>query len=95
VICRLDHEGFHPSTLTYWRRCLAGSAVPTVGRVGYGQASRPQGDTLTFGVSAGYVQEVIQAVRIGALGDAVSTVVLLGPWAGADIAIVEPAPTTT
>ena len=41
------------------------------------------------------MQEVIQAVRIGALGDAVSTVVLLGPWAGADIAIVEAAPTTT
>jgi pimeloyl-ACP methyl ester carboxylesterase len=58
-------------------------------RVGYGQASRPHGDTLTFEVSAGYLHEVIQAVRTGALGDAVRTVVLLGPSAGADVAIVE------
>jgi pimeloyl-ACP methyl ester carboxylesterase len=66
-----------------------GFPVLTMDRVGYGQISRPNGDTLTFAVSGGYVHEVIQDVRAGALGDAVSTVVLLGPSAGADIAIVE------
>jgi pimeloyl-ACP methyl ester carboxylesterase len=58
-------------------------------RVGYGLASRPGGDTLTVGASAGYVHEVIEGVRAGALGQVVSTVVLLGPSAGADVAIVE------
>jgi pimeloyl-ACP methyl ester carboxylesterase len=66
-----------------------GFRVLTVDRVGYGQASRPCGDTLTFAVSAGYVHEVIDAVRAGVLGEKVSTVVLLGPSAGADVAIVE------
>ena len=58
-------------------------------RVGYGASSHPNGDTLTFATSAGYVHEVIQAVRGGALGFTPSAIVLLGPSAGADIAIVE------
>lgn len=66
-----------------------GFGVLTLDRVGYGLASRPCGDTLTFGVSAGYVREVIEGVRAGALGQVVNTVVLLGPSAGADVAIVE------
>jgi pimeloyl-ACP methyl ester carboxylesterase len=66
-----------------------GFRVLTLDRVGYGQASRPNGDTLTFGVSAGYVHEIIEGLRAGALGQVVSTVVLLGPSAGADVAIVE------
>lgn len=44
-----------------------GFRVLTLDRVGYGQASRPHGDTLTFGASAGYVHEVIEGVRAGAL----------------------------
>ena len=66
-----------------------GFEVLTLDPVGYGQASRPNGDTLTFGLSSGYVHEVIKGVRAGALGQVVSTVVLLGPSAGADVAIVE------
>jgi pimeloyl-ACP methyl ester carboxylesterase len=66
-----------------------GVSVLALDRVGYGASSRPNGDTLTFAASAGYVHEVIQAVRGGALGFVPSAIVLLGPSAGADIAIVE------
>lgn len=66
-----------------------GVAVLTVDRVGYGASSHPNGDTLTFGASAGYVHEVIQAARGGALGFVPSAVALLGPSAGGDIALVE------
>ena len=44
---------------------LLGFPVLTLDRVGYGASSRPNGDTLTFAASAGYVHEVIQAVRGG------------------------------
>jgi pimeloyl-ACP methyl ester carboxylesterase len=66
-----------------------GLPVLALDRVGYGASSHPNGDTLTFATSAGYVHEVIQAVRGGALGFTPSSIVLLGPSAGADIAIVE------
>jgi pimeloyl-ACP methyl ester carboxylesterase len=66
-----------------------GLQVLTVDRVGYGASSHPNGDTLTFATSAGYVHEVIAAVRGGALGFVPSAVVLLGPSAGGDIALVE------
>jgi pimeloyl-ACP methyl ester carboxylesterase len=66
-----------------------GIEVLTVDRVGYGASSHPDGDTLTFATSAGYVHEVIQAVRAGALGFVPGAVALLGPSAGGDIALVE------
>jgi pimeloyl-ACP methyl ester carboxylesterase len=66
-----------------------GFPVLALDRVGYGQSSHPNGDTLDFDTSAGYVHEVIQAVRRGALGRAPAAVVLLGPSAGADVTIVE------
>jgi len=67
----------------------AGFDVLTVDRVGYGASSHPDGDHLSFAVAAGYLHEVIQAVRHGALGARPRTVVVLGPSAGADIAMVE------
>ena len=66
-----------------------GLPVLALDRVGYGASSHPNGDSLTFEVSAGYVHQVIQAVRSGALGAPPSSIILLGPSAGADIAIVE------
>ena len=66
-----------------------GMPVLTVDRVGYGASSHPNGDSLDYPTSAGYVHEVIQAVRNGALGFVPSAVVLLGPSAGGDIALVE------
>jgi pimeloyl-ACP methyl ester carboxylesterase len=66
-----------------------GVTVLALDRVGYGASSHPNGDTLTFATSAGYVHEIIQAVRGGALGFLPPSIVLLGPSAGADIAIVE------
>ncbi|HVZ87456.1 MAG TPA: alpha/beta fold hydrolase [Polyangia bacterium] len=66
-----------------------GLPVLTVDRVGYGASSHPNGDSLDYPTSAGYVHEVIQAVRGGALGFVPSAVVLLGPSAGGDIALVE------
>ncbi|HVV52712.1 MAG TPA: alpha/beta hydrolase [Polyangia bacterium] len=66
-----------------------GLPVLTVDRVGYGASSHPDGDSLDYPTSAGYVHEVIQAVRGGALGFVPSAVVLLGPSAGGDIALVE------
>jgi pimeloyl-ACP methyl ester carboxylesterase len=66
-----------------------GFSVLTVDRVGYGASTRPSGDTLDFGRSAGYVHEMIQAARAGALGFLPEKVVVLGPSAGADIAMVE------
>ncbi len=67
----------------------AGYGVLAVDRVGYGASSRPDGDSLSFATSAGYLHEVVQAVRSGALGFLPPQIVLLGPSAGADIAIVE------
>jgi pimeloyl-ACP methyl ester carboxylesterase len=66
-----------------------GLNVLALDRVGYGASSHPNGDTLDFATSAGYVHEVIQAVRGGALGYTPTAIVLLGPSAGGDIAIVE------
>jgi pimeloyl-ACP methyl ester carboxylesterase len=68
---------------------VLGFPVLALDRVGYGASSHPNGDTLTFAASAGYVHEVIQAVRGGALGFTPPEIVLLGPSAGADIALVE------
>jgi pimeloyl-ACP methyl ester carboxylesterase len=70
---------------------LAGRGFPvlTVDRVGYGASSRPNGDTLDFTRHAGYVHEVVQAVRGGALGFSPRKVVLLGPSVGADVTMVE------
>jgi len=66
-----------------------GLPVLALDRVGYGASSHPNGDTLTFATSAGYVHEVIQAVRGGVLGFTPTAIVLLGPSAGGDIAIIE------
>ena len=66
-----------------------GIPVLTVDRVGYGASSHPDGDSLDYPTSAGYVHQVIQAVRNGALGFSPSAVILLGPSAGGDIALVE------
>src|SRR5262249_20232706 len=66
-----------------------GIDVLTLDRVGYGASSHPNGDSLDFATSAGYVHEVIQDVRGGALGYTPSAVVLLGPSVGADLTIVE------
>lgn len=68
---------------------LLGLPVLTLDRVGYGASSHPNGDTLNYATSAGYVHEVIQQVRGGALGDVPSAIILLGPSAGGDIALVE------
>jgi pimeloyl-ACP methyl ester carboxylesterase len=80
---------FAPGFRAAAQLALLGFPVLTLDRVGYGASSRPNGDTLTFAASAGYVHEVIQAVRGGALGFTPPKVVLLGPSAGADIALVE------
>jgi pimeloyl-ACP methyl ester carboxylesterase len=66
-----------------------GLPVLALDRVGYGASSHPNGDTLNYTTSAGYVHEVIQQVRGGVLGDVPSAIILLGPSAGADIALVE------
>jgi pimeloyl-ACP methyl ester carboxylesterase len=66
-----------------------GFGVLTVDRVGYGASSHPNGDTLSFAVAAGYLHEVVQAVRHGALGFHPRHVVVLGPSVGADITMVE------
>lgn len=68
-----------------------GFGVLAVDRVGYGASSHPNGDTLDFATAAGYVHEVVQDVRNGALGFTPPAVVLLGPSLGADIALVEAA----
>jgi len=78
-------HGYRPAVALAHR----GFPVLTIDRVGYGASSHPNGDTLSFQVSAGYVHEVIQAVRNGALGFVPPAIVLLGPSAGADIALVE------
>ncbi len=66
-----------------------GYGVMTVDRVGYGASSHPNGDTLGFATAAGYLHEVIQAVRGGALGVRPPAVIVLGPSVGADITMVE------
>lgn len=66
-----------------------GFGVLAVDRVGYGDSSRPDGDTLDFARSADYLHEVVLAVRAGALGFTPPAIVLLGPSAGADISLVE------
>jgi alpha-beta hydrolase superfamily lysophospholipase len=68
-----------------------GFGVLAIDRVGYGASSHPNGDTLTFATQAGYLHEVIQDVRNGALGFTPPAVVLLGPSVGADIVMVEAA----
>jgi pimeloyl-ACP methyl ester carboxylesterase len=70
---------------------IAASGYPVLAldRVGYGESSHPDGDSLDFTTSAGYVHEVIQAVRGGALGFVPPAVVLLGPSVGGDLTIVE------
>jgi len=66
-----------------------GFGVMTVDRVGYGASSRPDGDTLTFAAHAGYLHEVVQAIRHGALGTVPDDIVLVGPSVGADVIMVE------
>ena len=68
-----------------------GFGVLAIDRVGYGASSHPNGDTLNFATHAGYVHEVVQDVRNGALGFTPPAIVLLGPSLGADIALVEAA----
>jgi pimeloyl-ACP methyl ester carboxylesterase len=80
---------FSPAFRTAARLADRGFTVLTVDRVGYGASSRPNGDTLDFTRQAGYVHEVVQAVRGGALGFTPGSVVLLGPSVGADLAMVE------
>jgi pimeloyl-ACP methyl ester carboxylesterase len=80
---------FAPGFRAAQELALLGFPVLALDRVGYGASSHPNGDTLTFAASAGYVHEVIAAVRAGALGFTPPAVVLLGPSAGADIALVE------
>jgi pimeloyl-ACP methyl ester carboxylesterase len=66
-----------------------GYGVLAIDRVGYGASSRPSGDTLNLATQAGYLHEVVQDVRGGALGFTPPEVVLLGPSLGADIVIAE------
>lgn len=66
-----------------------GLPVLALDRVGYGASSHPSGDTLDFAASASHLHQVIQAVRAGGLGFVPQSVILVGPSAGADIAIVE------
>ena len=80
---------FTPGFLAAPELAELGIHVLTVDRVGYGASSHPNGDSLDYPTSAGYVHQMIQAVRNGALGFDPSAVVLLGPSAGADIALVE------
>lgn len=80
---------FAPGFRAAERLAQKGYPVLTVDRVGYGASTRPNGDTLGFATSAGYVHEVIQAVRGGALGFVPQSVVLLGPSVGADLTMVE------
>lgn len=80
---------FSPGFRAACRWAQAGLAVLTVDRVGYGASSHPDGDSLDFLTSAGYVHELVQAVRGGALGWVPDHVILLGPSAGADIIMVE------
>jgi len=68
-----------------------GFGVLAIDRVGYGASSHPNGDTLSFAVHAGYVHEVVQDVRGGALGFTPPAVILLGPSVGADVTMVEAA----
>lgn len=68
-----------------------GFGVLAIDRVGYGASSHPNGDTLSFATAAGYVHEVIEDVRAGALGFTPPAIVLLGPSVGADVALVEAA----
>lgn len=74
-------------------RSLAGRGfgVLAVDRVGYGASSRPNGDSLDFATHAGYLHEVVQDVRNGALGFTPPAVILLGPSLGADVILVEAA----
>ncbi len=66
-----------------------GFPVVALDRVGYGESSHPNGDTLNFTTSAGYVHEVVQTVRNGALGFVPTSVALLGSSAGSYLTIVE------
>ncbi|HEX5059963.1 MAG TPA: alpha/beta fold hydrolase, partial [Kofleriaceae bacterium] len=68
-----------------------GFGVMAIDRVGYGASSHPNGDTLSFATHAGYVHEVVQDVRAGALGFTPPAVILLGPSVGADVTMVEAA----
>src|SRR5262245_1347032 len=68
-----------------------GFGVVAIDRVGYRTSSHPNGDTLTFAAHAGYVHEVVQDIRGGALGFTPPAIVLLGPSVGGDVTMVEAA----
>lgn len=68
-----------------------GFGVLAIDRVGYGASSRPSGDSLDFATQAGYLHEMVQDVRGGALGFTPPAIVLLGPSLGADLVMVEAA----
>lgn len=80
---------FAPGYTTAKRLAQAGFGVLAIDRVGYGASTRPDGDSLDFATSAGYLHEVVQQVRAGALGFTPPEIILLGPSAGADIVLVE------
>lgn len=63
--------------------------VVTIDRVGYGESSHPDGDSLDYATQAEQVHEVIQQVRRGALGFRPREVLVLGPSVGGDIVLVE------
>jgi pimeloyl-ACP methyl ester carboxylesterase len=66
-----------------------GYGVLTIDRIGYGESTHPNGDTLDYATQARQLHEVILQVRAGALGFTPPAIVVLAPSAGADIAIVE------
>lgn len=82
---------FAPGFTSARELATQGYGVLAIDRVGYGASSRPNGDTLSFATHAGYVHEVVQDVRNGALGFTPPAIVLLGPSVGADVSMVEAA----
>ncbi|HEX3866949.1 MAG TPA: alpha/beta fold hydrolase, partial [Gemmatimonadaceae bacterium] len=63
--------------------------IVTIDRVGYGESSHPDGDSLDYATQAEQLHEVIQQVRHGALGFRPREVLVLGPSVGGDLVLVE------